>query len=335
MMCCDPPSTSRTSVSQRLLRHCCILSMPDPSAKSLFNIYQVHLGRFFGGNEFNIDIKSCLLSLVSSSIVMFYRILLNMLPTPTKSHYVFNLRDLSKLVKGLMQANSTVITTREHLVDLFSHECVRVFNDRLITREDNEQFYAHLAETVSDYFKLGIKNPFSSNRLLKTNYSDAQSTKSQETVATNIKNDDEINNQFIIYADFIKSDERIYQPLNNWKQLVSVLSDYQMRSNMSGRSSKQIVFFKEAVEHICRACRVLRQPNGHMLLIGIDGTGKNTIMELASYISNCELFKLNIKKGYGYEDFRDDLKNVFKQTGIHKRNIVFFIADKDISDVFI
>lgn len=138
----------------------------------------------------------------------------------------------------------------------------------------------------------------------------------------------------VLYGDFMKSDDRVYQPLNNWKQLVSVLSDYQMRSNMSGSSAnKHLVFFKEAVEHVCRACRVLRQPSAHMLLIGLDGTGKSTVLELAAFISNCELFRLNIKKAYSYADFRDDLKAVFKLTALQKKRVVLFIADKDISDV--
>ncbi len=70
-----------------------------------------------------------------------------------------------------------------------------------------------------------------------------------------------------------------------------------------------------------------------MLLIGIDGAGKSTIMQLAAYISNCDTFKLNVKKGYNYNDFKDDLKIVFKLTGVQQKKIVFFIADKDINDV--
>ena len=50
----------------------------------------------------------------------------------------------------------------------------------------------------------------------------------------------------------MKNDDRIYQPLKNWKQLIGVLSDYQMRSGSGFNMSRQIVFFKEAVEHICR-----------------------------------------------------------------------------------
>ena len=208
--------------------------MPDPSARSLLNIYQVQLGRFFAEHEFNIEVKSLLQPLVSACIVMYYRVFINMLPTPSKAHYAFNLRDLTKLVRGLMQANSLVIVTKENLVDLFTHECVRVFNDRLVTNDDNQHFYAHLTETVADYFKMSINDPY--KKLL----SPRRSEEVEETLGP------------LLYGDFMKNDERIYQPLSNWKQLISVLSEYQMRSNMSGHVSKQIVFFKEAVEHICR-----------------------------------------------------------------------------------
>ena len=221
--------------------------MPDPSARSLLNIYQVQLGRFFADNDFNNEVKSHLLPLVSSCIVIYYRIFINMLPTPSKSHYIFNFRDLSKLNSGLMQANALIVVNKNHLVDLFAHECVRVFNDRLITQEDNELFYEHLAFTVSDYFKLSIHNPYHLKRrqVLKNA---AASTEAEEA----LDDEAEENAGTILYGDFIKNDERVYQPLRNWKQLVSVLSEYQMRSNMTGHVTKQIVFFKEAIEHICR-----------------------------------------------------------------------------------
>ena len=377
LLCCNSSNTGRQSISPRLVRQCCILCMPSPSARSLFNIYQVQLGRFFENNEFNMDIKACLLSLVSSSIVIYYRIFINMLPTPAKSHYIFNLRDLNKLVAGLMQAYPQMVNKKEDLVHLFAHESIRVFNDRLVTADDNQIFFSHLNQTLGDYFKMNIQalrshfkidpqppasidQQASSNSLTTSASHKATSTLSKRseqsdstrlTVATSAgagvgsgggaggggvggEAQQRVEDwEFLLYGDFIKNDERVYQPLNNWRQLVSILSDYQMKSSMSGYGSKRIVFFKEAVEHICRACRVIRQPSGHMLLIGVDGSGKSTIMELATYISNCDVFKLNVKKGYQYTDFREDLKIVFKLAGVQRKKIVFFIADKDIYEV--
>jgi dynein heavy chain, axonemal len=241
-----------------LLRQFCILSMPDPSAKSLFNIYQVQLGRFFSEHEFNIDVKANLQPVVLSSIVMFYRVVINLLPTPSKSHYVFNLRDLTKLIKGIMQANSIVIVSKENLCNLFAHECVRVFNDRLICKEDNEIFYTNLCETIADYFKISFRNPFKP-WLTEKKYGNHQQQQDKEIAAaetgsamTTTSSLDEALGEFLIYGDFMKNEDRIYQSINNWKQLVSVLSEYQMRSFMAGHAAKQIVFFKEAVEHICR-----------------------------------------------------------------------------------
>ena len=225
--------------------------MPDPSARSLFNIYQVQLGRFFSDHEFNVDVKANLIPVVLSSIVMYYRVAINLLPTPSKSHYVFNLRDLTKLIKGIMQANSIVIVSKENLCNLFAHECIRVFNDRLICREDNEIFYTNMCETITDYFKITFRNPFKPWLTDKKSALNAQERDNATEVSTTSSDDTNLSD-FLIYGDFMKNEERVYQPLNSWKQLVSVLSEYQMRSNMAGHAAKQIVFFKEAVEHICR-----------------------------------------------------------------------------------
>jgi dynein heavy chain, axonemal len=222
--------------------------MPEPSARSLLSIYQVQLGRFFYDHDFNIEIKSNLLALASSCLIMYYRIFTTILPTPNKSHYVFNLRDLAKLAKGIMQSSSITLITKENLVDLFAHECIRVFNDRLVTQQDNELFYAHLSETIFDYFKVSIRNSYKQTS--------SKNIRQNEQIGNIQNNPNDLNSvegvHTRLYGDFMKSDDRVYQPLNNWKQLLSVLSEYQMRSNMSGQVNKQIAFFREAVEHICR-----------------------------------------------------------------------------------
>ena len=210
---------------------------------------------------------------------MYYRVSINILPTPSKVHYIFNLRDLGKLAQGIMQASPMNTTNQERLAILFAHECLRVFADRLVTESDLGVFYKHLNATINSYFKMTLDiSKYSDNPLL--------------------------------FCNFLKSDDRLYQQLNDWKQCCPIFLDYQMKHNLSEHSTLKMVFFKEAVEHVLRICRVLQQPGGHLLLIGLDGTGRRTCLELGAYISGHSMFQLNLKRGYGYQEFRDDLKIV-------------------------
>lgn len=63
-----------------------------------------------------------------------------LLPTPAKSHYAFNLRDLSKQFQGMLMATPASVHDREGLSRLWLHEACRVFGDRLVCDEDVRHF---------------------------------------------------------------------------------------------------------------------------------------------------------------------------------------------------
>lgn len=53
-----------------------------------------------------------------------------LLPTPMKSHYTFNLRDLSKVFQGMLMVTPSSCKDKETMERLWVHEACRVFHDR-------------------------------------------------------------------------------------------------------------------------------------------------------------------------------------------------------------
>ena len=64
-----------------------------------------------------------------------------------------------------------------------------------------------------------------------------------------------------------------------------------------------------------------------MLLIGIGGSGKSSVAELAAYIELCSFIKPSLKRIYTHSDFREDVKNVCLMAGIKNQKTVLYLND--------
>jgi dynein heavy chain, axonemal len=95
---------------------------------------------------FDEEIKNLSQPLALATINLFNIIQENFLPTPAKSHYIFNMRDISKVFQGLYQAEKNFYEGKEQIMKLWAHEVLRVFNDRLNSFDDRDQFKQSLNE---------------------------------------------------------------------------------------------------------------------------------------------------------------------------------------------
>lgn len=93
-----------------------------------------------------------------------------------------------------------------------------------------------------------------------------------------------------------------------------------------------LVLFDDAVEHATRIHRVIRMDQGNALLVGVGGSGKQSLTKLAAYAAGCEIFEIKLSRGYNEQSFRDDIKVLYNKLGIENKKIVFLFGDQHVAE---
>ncbi|CAH2077132.1 unnamed protein product, partial [Iphiclides podalirius] len=234
-----------------------------------------------------------------ATIDMFNNIVAKLLPTPSKMHYLFNLRDISKIFQGLLRSNKDYQNTKPRFLRLWIHECFRVFGDRLTEEKDRDWFMNHMGDILGKHFELTFhalcpsKSPPLFGHFL---------------------------NPFEVYDD-------MNDPEALRKYIANQLEEY---NSSPGVVKMDLVLFKDAIEHVCRIARVISQPRGNMLCVGIGGSGRQSLTRLASYICECNSFQIVVTKTYGVKDFREDLKVLYTSCGVDSKKTTFIFNDTQI-----
>ena len=134
------------------------------------------------------------------------------------------------------------------------------------------------------------------------------------------------------YVSFMRAiDQPPYEPVTDLKALkdflTTKLEDYALEP---GKSAMDLVLFRDAINHVCRIHRVLMQPRGNMLLVGVGGSGRKSLSRLATYVADLKCFSIEITKSYRLVEFHEDLKNLYRQTGVADKPTVFLFDDTQI-----
>ncbi|XP_010001540.1 PREDICTED: dynein heavy chain 3, axonemal [Chaetura pelagica] len=308
-----PPGGGRNDITGRFTRHLNIVSICSFDDHILTRIFTAvsdwHFGKGFEPMFLRLGN-----TMVQATMVIYKMAVDNFLPTPSKSHYVFNLRDFSRVIKGVLLCPHTHLKDGDKLIRLWVHEVYRVFYDRLVDEEDRNVFFQMVQETTSSIFKQNFDQVLS------------------HLSPTGRVSDDNIRSLF--FGDYLNPDsnEKVYDEITDLKQLTMVMEHYLEEYNNISKAPMSLVMFKFAIEHISRICRVLKQDNGHLLLVGIGGSGRQSATKLATYMNSFELFQIEMTKFYGVNEWKDDVKRVMLKAGVENKDVTFLFCDNQIKD---
>jgi dynein heavy chain len=309
---------SRQEIYPRFLRHFSIFSINEFSEETMAKIYTniLHLG--WKNNGFPSDIITMAIQTVGASLEMYKSAMENLRPTPSKSHYVFNLRDFSRLIQGCAMLRKECVEHKTIFAKIWVHEVFRIFYDRLIEEADKTWLFSKIKIVVRDHFKEHFDQIFS---YLPKDDDGNLTLNSMKKLMFGTYFDQDSND-----------DERRYEETVNITAFVEVCQNCLDEYNATHKTKMDVVLFDYALEHLSKICRVLSMACGSSLLVGISGSGRQSLTRLASEIYGQALFQPEITNNYSLNEWRDDIKRILKESGGRGRHCVFLITEGQIKE---
>lgn len=232
---CNPPTDpGRIPLSHRFLRHAPVVMVDYPGEMSLKQIYIAYNKAMLKAVP-NLRAYS---EPLTDAMVEFYLKSQKRFTSDMQAHYIYSPRELTRWVRGIYEAIKPLeVLNVEGLVRVWAHEALRLFQDRLVTEEEKDWTYEHISQTVQTHFPTINLDEALARPILFSNWTS--------------KNYVPVEREAL--REFIKARLRVF---------------------CEEELDVQLVLFNDVLDHVLRIDRVFRQVQGHLLLIGVSGSGK-------------------------------------------------------------
>ncbi|OAD58895.1 Dynein heavy chain 8, axonemal [Eufriesea mexicana] len=293
------PGGGRNDIPPRLKRQFNIFNCTLPSNKSMDTIFRSIGEGYFCSTRFDENIVSFLPKLIPLTRVLWQQTKIKMLPTPAKFHYVFNLRDLSRIWEGILRIERAECDTRSRLLKLWEHECTRVIADRFTSAEDTQWFKSTLRRTAEKM----LGSDFSFYIPVETYFVNFLREPPEPT-------GDEPE-------DFVFEAPKIYEEIPRYSfALINFINDVSFYS----------------YDALIRISRILGVPRSNAMLVGVGGSGKQSLTRLASFIAGFNFYQITLTRSYTVGSLIEDLRKVYHAAGTGSKGQTFIFTDNEIKE---
>lgn len=290
---CNPPTDpGRVPLSHRFLRHAPLVMVDYAGQTSLMQIY----GTFARAMLKVIPNLRGFAEPLTAAMVDLYLASQKRFTPDIQAHYIYSPRELTRWVRGIYEAIKPLETLSvEGLVRIWAHEALRLFQDRLVNEEEREWTDKMINDIAMEHFPA--------------------------------LNQQEALERPILFSNWLS---KYYVPVE--REQLRDFAKARLKVFYEEELDVPLVLFNDVLEHVLRIDRVFRQPQGHLLLIGVSGSGKTTLSRFVAWMNGLSLFQIKVHNKYTGADFDDDLRTVLRRAGCKGEKICFIMDESNVLD---
>jgi dynein heavy chain len=302
LVSCMNPTAGSFEINPRLQRWFATFAIGLPETMSLHTIYLTFLTGHL--KNFDEEVQNVAKDLVKGAVSLHREVMNNFRKTAQNFHYEFNIRHISNVFQGLLVSAPSQFTSGEKFVHLWLHESERVYGDRLVSPEDLARYNTIVQGQHKKVFP---------------SYNVARFYSSE-------------NSDPLIFCHFAENiQEKVYEMVTSMDKMNDVLSKALTEYNETN-ATMDLVLFDDAMKHVARIVRVTMNSGGHALLVGVGGSGKQSLSRLAAFICGFKVVQIVISSTYGINDLKEDLKSMYNIAGVKDEGVMFLLTDSQITN---